>query len=137
MAELAELAQIWQPRGLEPALAQEVARQLTASDALAAHARDELGLTEVSAARPVQAARHLRRRPSPWAPWCRCWPTWSPRTPAAPGRGGGAGRAGRPGRDRRGLGGAPRLRARPGGGRRCGGHGRHMLIGELTGAALG
>jgi VIT1/CCC1 family predicted Fe2+/Mn2+ transporter len=55
-AELAELAQIWQGRGLEPALAQEVARQLTEADALAAHARDELGLTEVAAARPVQAA---------------------------------------------------------------------------------
>jgi len=55
-AELAELAQIWQSRGLEPDLAAEVARQLTAADALAAHARDELGLTEVSTARPVQAA---------------------------------------------------------------------------------
>jgi VIT1/CCC1 family predicted Fe2+/Mn2+ transporter len=55
-AELAELTQIWQSRGLEPALAQEVARQLTEADALAAHARDELGLTEVSTARPVQAA---------------------------------------------------------------------------------
>lgn len=55
-AELAELAQIWQSRGLEPDLAAEVARQLTEADALAAHARDELGLTEVSTARPVQAA---------------------------------------------------------------------------------
>jgi VIT1/CCC1 family predicted Fe2+/Mn2+ transporter len=54
-AELAELAQIWQSRGLDPDLAAEVARQLTAADALAAHARDELGLTEVSVARPVQA----------------------------------------------------------------------------------
>ena len=55
-AELAELAQIWRARGLEPELAQEVARQLTANDALAAHARDELGLTELSTARPLQAA---------------------------------------------------------------------------------
>lgn len=55
-AELAELAEIWRGRGLEPALADEVARQLTQSDALAAHARDELGLSEVTTARPVQAA---------------------------------------------------------------------------------
>jgi VIT1/CCC1 family predicted Fe2+/Mn2+ transporter len=55
-AELQELAQIWQSRGLDPELAGEVARQLTEADALAAHARDELGLTEVSTARPVQAA---------------------------------------------------------------------------------
>jgi VIT1/CCC1 family predicted Fe2+/Mn2+ transporter len=55
-AELAELTEIWRGRGLEPALAAEVARQLTEADALAAHARDELGLTEVSSARPVQAS---------------------------------------------------------------------------------
>jgi VIT1/CCC1 family predicted Fe2+/Mn2+ transporter len=55
-AELAELAQIWQSRGLDADLAAEVARQLTEADALAAHARDELGLTEMSTARPVQAA---------------------------------------------------------------------------------
>lgn len=55
-AELAELTEIWRGRGLEPALAAEVARQLTDADALAAHARDELGLTEVATARPVQAA---------------------------------------------------------------------------------
>lgn len=55
-AELAELTEIWRSRGLDPALAGEVARQLTDADALAAHARDELGLTEVAAARPVQAA---------------------------------------------------------------------------------
>lgn len=55
-AELAELTDIWRGRGLEPALAAEVARQLTEADALAAHARDELGLTEVSTARPVQAS---------------------------------------------------------------------------------
>jgi VIT1/CCC1 family predicted Fe2+/Mn2+ transporter len=55
-AELAELTEIWRLRGLEPELAGEVARQLTASDALAAHARDELGLTDVAAARPLQAS---------------------------------------------------------------------------------
>lgn len=55
-AELAELTEIWRGRGLEPGLAAEVARQLTEADALAAHARDELGLTEVSSARPVQAS---------------------------------------------------------------------------------
>ena len=54
-AELRELALIWEARGVEPELALEVARQLTASDALAAHARDELGLTADTAARPVQA----------------------------------------------------------------------------------
>jgi len=55
-AELKELESIWVERGLEPATAHEVAKQLTAHDALAAHARDELGITEVHAARPVQAA---------------------------------------------------------------------------------
>ena len=55
-AELTELTEIWRARGLEPDLARQVAQQLTAADALAAHARDELGLTEVAAARPVQAA---------------------------------------------------------------------------------
>jgi vacuolar iron transporter family protein len=55
-AELRELAGIYVKRGLEPALAREVAEQLTAKDALAAHARDELGITEELAARPIQAA---------------------------------------------------------------------------------
>lgn len=54
--ELQELAEIYEGRGLEPALALEVARQLMAHDALAAHARDELGITETSTARPLQAA---------------------------------------------------------------------------------
>lgn len=54
--ELAELAQIYEQRGLEPALAQQVAAQLTAHDALAAHARDELGISESFSARPIQAA---------------------------------------------------------------------------------
>ena len=43
-------------RGLTPTLAGEVARQLMAKDALAVHAREELGLSEVTAARPLQAA---------------------------------------------------------------------------------
>ncbi len=55
-AELRELAGIYVKRGLEPALARQVAEQLTAKDALAAHARDELGITEEFAARPIQAA---------------------------------------------------------------------------------
>jgi len=55
-AELAELTNIYVDRGLEPALAREVAEALTARDALAAHARDELGLEEDRQARPVQAA---------------------------------------------------------------------------------
>ena len=55
-AEEDELAGIYVRRGLEPQLARTVARQLTAKGALAAHARDELGLTEELAARPLQAA---------------------------------------------------------------------------------
>jgi len=55
-AERAELAQIYVERGLDPELAGQVADQLMAHDALGAHARDELGITEVSTARPVQAA---------------------------------------------------------------------------------
>jgi VIT1/CCC1 family predicted Fe2+/Mn2+ transporter len=55
-AEEDELTGIYVRRGLEPELARTVARQLTASGALAAHARDELGLTEELAARPLQAA---------------------------------------------------------------------------------
>jgi vacuolar iron transporter family protein len=55
-AELRELAGIYVKRGLEPTLARQVAEQLTAKDALGAHARDELGLTEVAEARPIQAA---------------------------------------------------------------------------------
>ena len=54
--EREELAQIYVKRGLEPALARKVADQLMAKDALGAHARDELGISEMTAARPVQAA---------------------------------------------------------------------------------
>jgi VIT1/CCC1 family predicted Fe2+/Mn2+ transporter len=55
-AEEDELTGIYVRRGLEPDVARTVARQLTAAGALAAHARDELGLTEELAARPLQAA---------------------------------------------------------------------------------
>jgi VIT1/CCC1 family predicted Fe2+/Mn2+ transporter len=55
-AEEDELTGIYARRGLEPELARTVARQLMARDALGAHARDELGLTEELAARPLQAA---------------------------------------------------------------------------------
>jgi VIT1/CCC1 family predicted Fe2+/Mn2+ transporter len=54
--ETNELAQIYVGRGVEPALARQVAVQLMAKDALGAHARDELGISEVVAARPIQAA---------------------------------------------------------------------------------
>ena len=54
--ELLELAAIYAGRGLDPALAHQVAQQLTAHDALGAHARDELGIIEAMCARPLQAA---------------------------------------------------------------------------------
>ena len=54
--EREELAAIYVARGLTPDLARQVAEQLMAKDALAAHARDELGISEATAARPVQAA---------------------------------------------------------------------------------
>ena len=55
-AERAELAGIYRSRGLSPDLANQVAEQLTAHDALGTHARDELGLHEMTRARPIQAA---------------------------------------------------------------------------------
>ncbi|MHC1661673.1 VIT1/CCC1 transporter family protein [Stenotrophomonas maltophilia] len=55
-SELEELAAIYRHRGLAPALARQVAEQLTAHDALGAHARDELGITDTLRARPLQAA---------------------------------------------------------------------------------
>ncbi|MFM2485226.1 VIT1/CCC1 transporter family protein [Celerinatantimonas yamalensis] len=51
-----ELAKIYQDRGLDPSLALQVAEQLMAHDALGAHARDEIGISESGNARPVQAA---------------------------------------------------------------------------------
>jgi len=54
--EQEELAQIYVKRGVEPDLARRVADQLMAKDALGAHARDELGISDMTTARPVQAA---------------------------------------------------------------------------------
>ena len=54
--EQTELAQIYVGRGLDPALATQVAQQLMAHDALVNHARDELGISESFSARPIQAA---------------------------------------------------------------------------------
>jgi vacuolar iron transporter family protein len=55
-AEIAELASIYVARGLDKDLADQVAVQLTAHDALGAHARDELGISELTTARPILAA---------------------------------------------------------------------------------
>jgi VIT1/CCC1 family predicted Fe2+/Mn2+ transporter len=55
-SERIELAEIYEKRGVEPALARQVAAQLMAHDALGAHARDEIGISESATARPVQAA---------------------------------------------------------------------------------
>ena len=55
-AEHRELAAIYVERGLDPTLAAQVSNQLMAHDALGAHARDELGISEIMQARPVQAA---------------------------------------------------------------------------------
>ena len=54
--EREELAQVYVARGVDEGLAREVARQLMVKDALGAHARDELGISEITSARPVQAA---------------------------------------------------------------------------------
>ncbi|MBX3082804.1 MAG: VIT family protein [Anaerolineae bacterium] len=54
--ELEELATIYVKRGVEPVLAKQVAQQLMNNNALAAHARDELGISDTMSARPVQAA---------------------------------------------------------------------------------
>ncbi len=67
-----ELAAIYVERGLDPELAKQVAEQLMAHDALGAHARDELGISETS----VRARSRRRSRPraaSPSARRCRCW----------------------------------------------------------------
>lgn len=55
-AELAELTHVYEARGLTPDLARQVAVQLTASDALGSHARDELGISDTVTAHPIQAA---------------------------------------------------------------------------------
>ena len=54
--EIEKLAEIYVKRGVDQALARQVAQQLMAKDALGAHARDELGISEITTARPVQAA---------------------------------------------------------------------------------
>jgi len=55
-AELMELAGIYEQKGLDKKLSIEVAKQLTAHNALEAHARDELGINDITGARPLQAA---------------------------------------------------------------------------------
>lgn len=55
-AEVTELAEIYQGRGLEPALSAQVARQLMKHDALGAHSRDEIGISELTQAQPLVAA---------------------------------------------------------------------------------
>jgi VIT1/CCC1 family predicted Fe2+/Mn2+ transporter len=55
-AETNELTALYVTRGVEPELARRVSEQLMAKDALGAHARDELGISEISTARPIQAA---------------------------------------------------------------------------------
>jgi vacuolar iron transporter family protein len=54
--EAEDLAQIHVGQGVESGLARQVARQLMAKDALSSHARDEIGISEIATARPVQAA---------------------------------------------------------------------------------
>jgi vacuolar iron transporter family protein len=54
--EMLELTRIYEKRGLDPALAKRVAEQLMAGDALSAHARDELGLSDATAPNPITAA---------------------------------------------------------------------------------
>ena len=105
-AELAELTAIYVARGLDPSLAKQVAEQLTAHDALAAHARDELGISELVTARPIpphspppRPSRSAPRRPlgvaiiaptatlpsssaQPPSASSHCWAA-SPPTPAA------------------------------------------------------
>jgi hypothetical protein len=62
-------------RGVDPALATKVAEQLMAHDALGAHARDELGISETLSARPIKQLLR-RRRAFPWGRPCRCWLSW-------------------------------------------------------------
>jgi VIT1/CCC1 family predicted Fe2+/Mn2+ transporter len=55
-AELKELAKLYEDRGLSPELSMQVANELTARNALEAHAKDELGINEITQAKPLQAA---------------------------------------------------------------------------------
>jgi VIT1/CCC1 family predicted Fe2+/Mn2+ transporter len=59
--EKEELAQIYVARGVEPQLARQVALRLMAKDALGAHARDELGISEITTARPSRRLSHRRQ----------------------------------------------------------------------------
>ena len=77
--ERRELTAIYVGRGLDPALARQVADQLMAHDALGAHARDELGISETFRARPIQAGAGIGRRASPSGPPCPCWSRPRPR----------------------------------------------------------
>ena len=63
--ELEELAEIYVKRGVDLDLARQVAGQLMKKDALGAHARDELGISQTTTARPVQAALRLNSRSLP------------------------------------------------------------------------
>jgi vacuolar iron transporter family protein len=77
-AELEELAQIYVKRGVDRAVALQVAQQLMAKDALTAHARDELGISEITTARPVQVALTSAATFSVGAA-CRCsWLSYRP-----------------------------------------------------------
>ena len=82
--ELAELAEIYVKRGVDKALARQVAQQLMAKDALAAHARDELGISEITTARPVQAALTSAAMFSVGAAMPFSWLSYRPRTRLCP-----------------------------------------------------
>ena len=80
VAERTELAGIYMHRGLQPALAQEVATQLMAHDALGAHARDELGMSTSQRARPLQAALASASSFAVGATWPLLALLWAPPT---------------------------------------------------------
>ena len=84
VAEQQELAAIYAARGLSPALAQQVAVALMAHDALGAHVRDELGLTETGAARPLQAALSSAASFAVGAAWPLLVAVVAPRAALAP-----------------------------------------------------
>jgi VIT1/CCC1 family predicted Fe2+/Mn2+ transporter len=73
-SEQKELALIYVERGLDPVLAKQVAEQLMVHDALGAHARDELGISESLTARPIQAAFAPRQARLLSVPLCLCSP---------------------------------------------------------------
>ena len=69
--ERAELAEVYIKRGVDTNLAFQVADQLMTKDALGAHARDELGISDMTTARPIQAALTSASTFAVWAPRCR------------------------------------------------------------------